>query len=41
MMRKFLFLLVAHSLLAACTNGPAPNTKKKLTISDIPKGTTH
>src|ERR1044072_5426907 len=41
MMRKFIFLLVVLSLLAACTNGPAPNTKKKLTIAVIPKGTTH
>ena len=42
-MRKFIFLLVLLSLVAACTNsnGPAPNTKKKLTIAVIPKGTTH
>ena len=43
MMRKFIFLLVLLSLVAACTNpnGPAPNTKKKYTIAVIPKGTTH
>src|ERR1051325_11629541 len=41
MMRKYIFLLVVLSLLAACTKGPAPNTKKKLTIAVIPKGTTH
>src|ERR1044071_8116582 len=43
MMRKFIFLLVLLSLVAACTksNSPAPNTKKKLTIAVIPKGTTH
>ena len=43
MMRKFIFLLVLLSLVAGCTNsnGPAPNTKKKLTIAVIPKGTTH
>jgi ribose transport system substrate-binding protein len=43
MMRKFIFLLVLLSLVAACTksNGPAPNAKKKLTIAVIPKGTTH
>ena len=42
-MRKFIFLLVLLSLLAACTksNGPASNAKKKLTIAVIPKGTTH
>lgn len=42
-MRKFIFLLVLLSLVAACTNsnGPGPNTKKKLTIAVIPKGTTH
>ncbi len=42
-MRKFIFLLVLLSLVAACTNSnnPAPNTKKKLTIAVIPKGTTH
>src|SRR6185503_14752180 len=43
MMRKFIFLLVMLSLVAACTksNGPTPNAKKKLTIAVIPKGTTH
>ena len=42
-MRKFIFLLVLLSLVAACTNtnNPAPNAKKKLTIAVIPKGTTH
>lgn len=40
-MRKFIFLLVLLSLLVACTNDPAPNAKKKLTIAVIPKGTTH
>lgn len=40
-MRKFIFLLVVLSLLTACTNGPAPNATKKLTIAVIPKGTTH
>ena len=40
-MRKFIFLLVLLSLLVACTNEPAPNAKKKLTIAVIPKGTTH
>lgn len=41
-MRKFILLLVL-SLVASCTNSnnPAPNTKKKLTIAVIPKGTTH
>ena len=43
MMRKFIFLLVVLSLLAACTNSnnPAPDAKKKYTIAVIPKGTTH
>ena len=41
MMRKFIFLLIVLSLIVACTNGPAPNTKKKYTIAVIPKGTTH
>jgi ribose transport system substrate-binding protein len=42
-MRKFLLLLVALTLVTACTksNGPAANGKKKLTIAVIPKGTTH
>ena len=40
-MRKLLLFLLLLTLLAACTNGPAPNTKKKLTIAVIPKGTTH
>ena len=42
-MRKFIFLLVLLSLVAACTksNGPTPNAKKKYTIAVIPKGTTH
>src|SRR5215216_3550772 len=41
MMRRCIFLLIVLSLLVACTNGPAPNAKKKLTIAVIPKGTTH
>ena len=42
-MRKLLLLLVAMTLVAACTKpgGPAANGKKKLTIAVIPKGTTH
>ena len=40
-MRKFLLLLLSLCLVASCTNGPASNTKKKLTIAVIPKGTTH
>ena len=42
-MRKFILLLLALTLVAACTksNGPASNGKKKLTIAVIPKGTTH
>lgn len=40
-MRKFIFLLVVLSLVAACTKNPAPNAKKKYTIAVIPKGTTH
>ena len=43
-MRKFIFLLVLVSLVAACTNTnnpTTPNAKKKLTIAVIPKGTTH
>lgn len=42
-MRKLLLLLVALTLVAACTKtgGPATNGKKKLTIAVIPKGTTH
>jgi ribose transport system substrate-binding protein len=40
-MRKLLLLLLALTLAIACTNGPAPSTKKKLTIAVIPKGTTH
>src|SRR5574338_761166 len=40
-MRKFLLLLVL-CLVSSCTNGPSSNnTKKKLTIAVIPKGTTH
>jgi len=41
MMRKLIFLLVLLTVFVACTNGPAPNAKKKLTIAVIPKGTTH
>lgn len=41
MMRKFIFLLVVLSLVAACTKNPAPNAKKKYTVAVIPKGTTH
>jgi ribose transport system substrate-binding protein len=41
MMRKFIFLLVVLSLVAACTKNPAPTAKKKYTIAVIPKGTTH
>jgi len=40
-MRKLIFLLVLLTVFVACTNGPAPNAKKKLTIAVIPKGTTH
>src|ERR1041384_6612648 len=42
-MRKLLLFFLTLTLVAACTksNGPAPNTKKKLTIAVIPKGTTH
>jgi len=40
-MRKFLFLLLVLCLVPSCTKGPASNTKKKLTIAVIPKGTTH
>src|SRR6476659_3170801 len=42
-MRKFFLLLLALTLVAACTksNGPASNGKKKLIIAVIPKGTTH
>src|SRR4051795_1441449 len=42
-MRKLLLLLLALTLLIACTpkSGPTSNTKKKLTIAVIPKGTTH
>jgi ribose transport system substrate-binding protein len=42
-MRKLLLLLLALTLLIACTpkGGPTSNTKKKLTIAVIPKGTTH
>src|SRR6185503_14750522 len=42
-MRKLLLLLVALTLVGACTKtgGPAANGKKKLTIAVIPKGTTH
>jgi len=39
-MRKFLLLLLV-CLMVSCTHGPASNTKKKLTIAVIPKGTTH
>ena len=40
-MRRILLLLFALSMIASCTNGPASNPKKKLTIAVIPKGTTH
>ena len=40
-MRKILLLLLVLCLFASCTKGPASNTKKKLTIAVIPKGTTH
>jgi len=40
-MRKFLFLLLVLCVVSGCTKGPASNTKKKLTIAVIPKGTTH
>jgi ribose transport system substrate-binding protein len=42
-MRKLLLLLLALTLVTACTpnGGPTSNTKKKLTIAVIPKGTTH
>lgn len=41
-MRKFLLLLLVLCLVSSCTNGPSSNnTKKKLTIAVIPKGTTH
>src|SRR6187397_3623400 len=40
-MRQLLLLLLVLCLVASCTNGPASNTKKKLTIAVIPKGTTH
>ena len=39
-MRRLLLLLLALSLIASCTK-TAFNTKKKLTIAVIPKGTTH
>jgi len=39
-MRKLLLLLLVLCLVS-CTQGPASNTKKKLTIAVIPKGTTH
>jgi ribose transport system substrate-binding protein len=40
-MRKLLLLLLVLCLVAGCTKGPSSNTKKKLTIAVIPKGTTH
>jgi ribose transport system substrate-binding protein len=40
-MRKLPLLLLALCLLVSCTKGPSSNTKKKLTIAVIPKGTTH
>src|SRR4051812_49380921 len=42
-MRKLLLLLLVLTLVVSCTpNGrPTSNTKKKLTIAVIPKGTTH
>ena len=41
-MRQLLLLLLVLCLLASCTKGPSTNnTKKKLTIAVIPKGTTH
>jgi ribose transport system substrate-binding protein len=39
-MQRLLLLLVALTLIASCTKTPS-NTKKKLTIAVIPKGTTH
>jgi ribose transport system substrate-binding protein len=42
-MHKLLLLLLALTLVISCTpnGGPTSNTKKKLTIAVIPKGTTH
>src|ERR1041384_2427326 len=42
-MRKLLLLLLALTLMIACTPNGGPNStaKKKLTIAVIPKGTTH
>lgn len=42
-MRKLLLLLLALTLVIACTpkGGPNSTAKKKLTIAVIPKGTTH
>src|SRR6185295_3784005 len=42
-MRKLLLLLLVLTLVISCTpnGGPPSNTKKKLTIAVIPKGTTH
>ena len=40
-MRQLLLLLLVLCLVASCTNGPTSNTKKKLTIAVIPKGTMH
>src|SRR5215212_6199901 len=41
-MRKTFLLLLILCLAASCIkNGPSSNTKKKLTIAVIPKGTTH
>jgi ribose transport system substrate-binding protein len=40
-MHKILLLLLVLCLAANCTNNPSSNTKKKLTIAVIPKGTTH
>ena len=42
-MRKFILLVLALTLVGACTksNSPTNNGKKKLTIAVIPKGTTH
>src|SRR5215212_8292194 len=41
-MRKTFLLLLILCLAASCIkNGPSSNTKKKLTIAVMPKGTTH
>jgi len=42
-MRRLLLILIATSFTISCTapSGPTTNSKKKLTIAVIPKGTTH